>query len=275
MRPNISEFSYGYALTENLIDWSGTQLSAAPLFPSLIKEGQTGGGYDVNLNFPAVSLFLQFKLAYQMVRRSASEYKQNLFQLPFYRMHLRPERHSQQHNLLREWELQGNLVYYVTPTFHEVEDLNQSYVDRKVVSRSIYIRPSTIGSLPDKDEHHIAFKVDGENPKKIKAYLLSKPKPIEVVTADQLAVELTSHLEEQRHAHENARELIEDQSRRMFTVLESRLNLVQRESLERLQEREPIDRVAYMARMFFNTEMFLVRSRDLNDLGLRIDSTKL
>ena len=41
MRPDISEFSYGYALTETLISTVPRRLKAAPVFPSLIEEGKT------------------------------------------------------------------------------------------------------------------------------------------------------------------------------------------------------------------------------------------
>ena len=36
---------------------------AAPIFPSLIEEGQPGGGYDVVMDLAAVPFFLQFKLS--------------------------------------------------------------------------------------------------------------------------------------------------------------------------------------------------------------------
>ena len=67
MKPQISEFSYGYALTDELIHWHGTNLTAAPIFPSLYQEGQVGGGYDLMLQRPGLPLFLQFKLADCMV----------------------------------------------------------------------------------------------------------------------------------------------------------------------------------------------------------------
>ncbi len=68
MKPEMSEFSYGYALTDELIHWHGTSLTAAPIFPSLYQEGKSGGGYDVMLQRSGIPLFLQFKLADQMVR---------------------------------------------------------------------------------------------------------------------------------------------------------------------------------------------------------------
>lgn len=66
MRPWFSEFSYGYAVTEDIVRSSGP-LKAAPAFPSLQEEGSRGG-FDVKLDLPASPLFLQFKLSDCMVR---------------------------------------------------------------------------------------------------------------------------------------------------------------------------------------------------------------
>jgi len=42
----------------------------------------------------------------------------------------------------------------------------------EVANRSIFIKPSEIGFLPDYDEHHVAFKAGDP------AYLLSEPRQI-------------------------------------------------------------------------------------------------
>ena len=108
MRPDISEFSYGYALTETLVDALGGRLTAAPLFPSLRDEARLG--YDLKIATPGFVLFLQFKLSEGMVRASAHEISQDSRFAPvassatsalFYRMHLRPRRHSAQHKIGR------------------------------------------------------------------------------------------------------------------------------------------------------------------------------
>jgi hypothetical protein len=74
MRFLISEFSYGYALTEELANGSLGQLIAAHVFPSLIQEGRAGGGYDVQLPFRGRPLFLQFKLSDSMRTSRAREW---------------------------------------------------------------------------------------------------------------------------------------------------------------------------------------------------------
>lgn len=79
MKPDISEYSYGYTLTEELIRSMAQQLSAAPVYPSLIEEGRPGGGYDVKLQYPFMPIFLQFKLSDYVKRRIAREFKLGLY----------------------------------------------------------------------------------------------------------------------------------------------------------------------------------------------------
>ncbi len=157
MKPEISEFSYGYALIDELINWHGTRLTAAPVFPSLYQEGQPGGGYDVMLQRPGIPLFLQFKLSHCMVRRTALEAIHGIFPPPFYRMHMRPKRLSNQHEMLLDLEKKGHEVYYSAPAFHTCQEFNDAYLSRQVKARSLWMKPSDIGSLLDNEDHHVAF----------------------------------------------------------------------------------------------------------------------
>ncbi|HEB70266.1 MAG TPA: hypothetical protein ENI88_11700 [Desulfobulbus sp.] len=43
MNPDFSEFSYGYAVTEELVTAMKAAVVAAPVFPSLYEEGKKGG----------------------------------------------------------------------------------------------------------------------------------------------------------------------------------------------------------------------------------------
>src|SRR5438445_154824 len=62
MKPDMSEFSYGYAVTESMVETAPSGVSAAPLFPSLKEEGAGGGGYDVQIPIVNAVVVLQFKL---------------------------------------------------------------------------------------------------------------------------------------------------------------------------------------------------------------------
>ena len=83
MKVGFTEFSFGYALTENVIRSSPTAPVGAPVFPNLIQEGVLG--YDIRINFPAAPLFLQFKLPEVMRRGTAFETAQ--WRCPVYLFH--------------------------------------------------------------------------------------------------------------------------------------------------------------------------------------------
>jgi hypothetical protein len=161
MKPDFSEFSYGYALTEELANKYRSSLAGAPIFPSLYQEGQMGGGYDVQLPIEGFPIFLQFKLSDKLERKNAKEFKKGLLNLPFYRMHIRPKKHSNQHNLLLDLERAGNTVFYIAPQFHLPEELNKHYLNRSIVANSAAFSPSAIGEMLDDDEHYVVFESGG------------------------------------------------------------------------------------------------------------------
>lgn len=173
MDPNISEFSYGFAITNELINRPGARITAAPVFPSLYAEGQQGGGWDVRINRPALPLFLQFKLSHCMKRRSAKETRDGKLFPPFYRFHLRQHQFSNQHQLLLELEAEGQEVYYSAPAFHLPDELNTSFLSGTVRNSSIWIKPSDIGPLTDNKKHHVSFTLPTP------WYLYSTPRIIE------------------------------------------------------------------------------------------------
>ncbi len=256
MHPDISEFSYGYALTESLVSSATTRLRAAPVFPSLIEEGRKGGGYDVKIPFPGTPLFLQFKLSHRMVRDSAIEVQKGVFHTPFFRMHLRPTKHSQQHPMLLELEATGAAVFYAAPYFHTPAELNDAYTKREVVQRSVFIKPSEVGTLPDKDDHHVAFKrghpihLCSENPRVIRESMDNK----------MFMTELNSAFAD-RGRLENNEESARSWADRLESVVKNHrwyYNWITDEKLEALQDRNPITRFAYLARTFFGCNVILV-----------------
>jgi hypothetical protein len=153
MKPGISEFSYGYAITSEVAQLSALRMIGAPVFPSLLQEGNVG--YDVQLPMAGDPVFFQFKLSDYMVRRSAAG--AGLLGVPHYRMHLRPLRHSSQHNLLLSLEDRGFTVFYAAPEFHQPHELNSAYLRKSVVRSSAFFRPRAIGTLPDDGDHFVSF----------------------------------------------------------------------------------------------------------------------
>jgi hypothetical protein len=259
MNPDISEFSYGYALTDELIHWHGTSLTAAPFFPSLYQEGQPGGGYDVKLERPGLPLFLQFKLSHCMVRNTAQEVKDGLFVAPFYRMHIRPARHSRQHEMLLELENAGNDVYYAAPAFHTPEELNDAYLKHQVRSQSILIRPSVVGPLPDDDPHHIAFQLPGIY------HFCSKPRPLDTKGNFE---EFSHHMEvsfRQRAKNALTEKSLIDLADKIALISSKDRDIFfdsQKKTMDELEEYHPLYKIAFYSYVFMDCHLFIVLERE-------------
>ena len=175
MKPDLSEFSYGFALTSELIQSFKLQSIGAPVFPSLTDEGKPGGGFDVKL--PGVPVFLQFKLSDYLKTARALDFAG--FGGPYYRFKLRALKHSKQHELLRALELKGNLVLYCAPRFHTSSELNKAFVSLTMCASSVFVKPSSIGILPSDKEHSVSFGSAG-----LKGILRSEPVQIRLSGPD-------------------------------------------------------------------------------------------
>jgi hypothetical protein len=257
VRPGISEFSFGYALTERLVVAEG--VTAAPTFPSLIQEGQAGGGWDLSLPTPGMVMFLQFKLSDYMKTARASERKSGDFAAPFYRMHLRPKKISDQHDLLLELETTEPEVYYAAPLFHTTAELNQHYLQDTIVANTRFIRPTDIGALPDDDAHHVAF--DGQGG----PLVMSSPVPRRLRGS---ALSWHGLLDRARTPVSSGQRVV---NRERLTHLAGEMwNILERHDVGRTRtagfrpgvlgaERGPIVELDYVARVFFECQPILLR----------------
>lgn len=190
VQPEISEFSYGFALTNELVGW--TSLRAAPIFPSLIEEGRSGGGYDVKLDLPGIPMYLQFKRSEYMKTRNAKEFKSGApLTVPYYRFHLMEAAKSDQHQLLLQLDDGSNEVYYAAPRFHKLAQINSAWNSNTVTPQSIFVAPQAIGRL-GRGSHAIAYN-------KRRAYLCSDPKPVDFFDGDGLRRHLTQKLDQEKH----------------------------------------------------------------------------
>lgn len=189
MTPEISEFSYGFALTNELVGW--TALRAAPIFPSLIEEGKADGGYDVKLDRPGAPLFLQFKRADCLTRSSAREISKLSLDLspPFFRFAITERNRSFQHTSLVTLDDGSNLVFYVAPRFHTLAEINDAWTAQNVVERSIFVDPKQIGLIADDEKHHVSYDAKY-------AFFCSEPQPLKPISASELCQRLETKLDE-------------------------------------------------------------------------------
>ena len=91
-------------------------------------------------------------------------------------------------------EAGGSEVYYAAPAFHMQSELNDAYVNRAVVGRSVFFRPGDIGPLPDDWKHHIAFD-PAQDP--LYGHLFSEPKKVHILKPGGLAERLARRIREE------------------------------------------------------------------------------
>jgi hypothetical protein len=174
MKRKVSEFSYGFVLTHELVHTYGYLHTDSPSLSSGMKKKKGiahGEGGETLRGYP---LFLQFKASEYMKRKNAGESK--LVGLPYFRFALHRKTQSNQHQLLIELERKGNAVFYGTPKIHEAVNLNGAFFDNKVVSSSLFVSPSEIGELPDNEVHRVVFSALSQD-----VYFCTRPRMLERV----------------------------------------------------------------------------------------------
>lgn len=196
MKLGYSEFSFGYAFTENLIRSSPAAPSGAPTFPNLVQEAQLG--YDVRIDRPGFPLFFQFKLPELMTRNTANEiikYKIAGLAAPFFRMPLMRRDLSKQHERLIELEKTfPNAVFYASPSLQDLDRFNIAYNNATVHERSAFFSPLEIGSLPDAKDHSVAYEDDATT-----AYFCSQPREIKAFNYHRVADSARTHFDVPRY----------------------------------------------------------------------------
>jgi hypothetical protein len=154
MRSELSEFSYGFAITAELRDLFWPWVVEAPVFPTLRNEARLG--WDVSFPVVGRSIFLQFKVAEAMTRRSAAEW--NDYLAPYYRFPLHRLSRSNQHNLLRTLALTEPFVFYVGPRFYRLPEFNGYYRGATVANESAWIPLLSLPTISDDLQHHITYR---------------------------------------------------------------------------------------------------------------------
>lgn len=256
----FSEFSYGYSVTEELVNRHHATVIGAPKFPSLSDEGKIGGGYDVKIPLSGMPVFLQFKTSNYLEGVTAKEHRSGHLGIPYYRMHLRPTKHSDQHNLLLKLEASGAVVFYIAPEFHHFEELNSFYLSRTVVAHSAAFSPQAIGLLDDK-EHYVVFERGTTF-----GYLCSE-QPVRVVKTN-LHEGLHSALIDRGIEARNFGEFgLREICQRMLKVLverEEHLNAQQTSidvnGLRKIvKNRSVFESAGYMSRTYFDSELIILK----------------
>lgn len=180
----FSEFTFGFAFTQEVTSFCWDALSGAPEMPSLFDEGK-GKGFDAALGLWGWSMFVQFKRGSLLTRSTALEWDWYLD--PYFRFDIYPSSRSSQHEDLLALESAAALhwVAYVAPVFHTNRELNELFMSRQVVDNVRMISPRAIGPL-DGEVHHVTYQTASDVPIRH-----SEPTEIEALSTGELRSQLT------------------------------------------------------------------------------------
>jgi hypothetical protein len=153
MKPEFSEFSYGFALSYEVMNALQPDVVGAPLFPSLRAEA--GTGTDADFSPAGCPLFIQFKLAAYMKTARAKQWA--TYGGPYFRVVVPSRTRSNQHNLLRELSKVEPEVYYAAPAFYRQIEFNQAFVNDEILLQSRFIPLRHLPDLADDGEHYITY----------------------------------------------------------------------------------------------------------------------
>ena len=265
MRPQFSEFSFAYALTTALLDTCFYRVQ--PIFPTQRQEGRTGGGYDVNLNVPGFPLFLQFKLCKGITRRhpNSVESHPNVNIRPNYlRMDLMPKKRSPQHQLLLDLSTTEPNVFYCAPRFFEYYKFRLHWSNNSILRHSAFIRPNSIGPLPDRNPHHVSF-----SPQSNYGYLCSEPKGVEsILNGEELVKEIHVLAGESRDREISLYQTLCDSLDRMRSLIEGeKYSHVDDESALNIDLAENPVKFGLLAHLHFDVSVFLVSTERVDSSG--------
>lgn len=253
MKAEFSEFSYGFAVTSELDERLRDDLIAAPVFPSLRQERDLG--WDVNLRMAGISIFLQFKLADLLTRRTAAQWR--YYGAPYYRFQLHRALRSRQHNLLKRLAQTNRNVYYVAPRFTRVPEFDLCYRQSRVIQESACAPLAKLPWVSDSDQHCVTYRTGRDV-----RFSSPESEPLnEDASGENWLKNLvgtweTEHSILDRAYFEGVRAILLDVLRELQADLDWQVNLSLAGETNRL-----LREITYLCRTFFGVEMVLVGKR--------------
>ncbi|MCP5382799.1 MAG: hypothetical protein H6912_10590 [Kordiimonadaceae bacterium] len=189
---NLSETSYAFALTYELVKLFSGQLKGIPIFPTQVEEAVLG--YDVNFEEAGVPLILQFKRSTLLKTNQAKEIKVSKAGInpPFYRFHLHQTSVKKQHeNLIK---LCGGTaeVLYAAPEFTSTIDLHNHFSNNSIIENSVFISPMDIGLISNSGKHTVAFEKNKDT-----AWVCSEPSEISRIRIKEILYKAQTKLEQE------------------------------------------------------------------------------
>ena len=194
-----------------------------------------------------------------MVRGNAQEVKEGILAPRYYRMHIRPARHSHQHEMLLDLERDGKEVYYCAPAFHTPEELNDAYLNHMVRDKSLWLAPSKIGMFHDDEDHYVAFNLNGL------PYVKSDPHKISATGKFEEFTKSVESSYRERSGWALLPKQVSFLSESIARIAEKRTDIsskTKKSCEDTLASRHPLAKIAFYASVFMDCQFFIVSEKE-------------
>ena len=175
-------------------------------------------------------------------------------------MKLRARKYSNQHDSLLALEKKGNAVYYAAPVFHTPEELNEIYLNDKVIEKTIFIQPSQIGEINDDKEHDVSF-----SPSLRYGYRLSQPRLIRnIMDSESFISAIESKITEYsiRFGPNSNSEIFLELTNQILSTVPSEYSENTPYLMSQLRGMEPLEKLSFSTQVFLGSQLiFIGRNR--------------
>ena len=156
MEAEFSAFSYGTALSWELVRAQDLEIAAMPLLPTAPEQEQSGD--DTGFRGAGSLVLLHFKAVEYMLTPRARGWAAH--EERFFRLTVPPRSHSSLHGLLRCLSQVETEVYYAAPAFHRQREFARDFALGRIVEESVFIPLSLLPDLSDDAPHYITYRRD-------------------------------------------------------------------------------------------------------------------
>lgn len=114
--------------------------------------------WDVHLPVKGTDYYYQFKLSDYLRRRNAAQIADGTYNEPYFRFDIYRRHNSRQHNRLVVHSNDHPQTYYVAPEFQEVDEFNDAFLGRQMLSWSRLIPLRECAPITDDRPHCITYQ---------------------------------------------------------------------------------------------------------------------
>lgn len=159
---DFPERVFEFAFNAEFVSKYNSLLATCPALPTQQEEKRKGYdvAFELQLRGGAIqSLFLQHKIVRFVDQRSGTnKHFYDFAEGPYFAFRLDKDQFNVIHDVATS---AGERIYYCAPLYTELRDMNDHFLKKNVLPKSVWIDVSTASPITDSNAHSIVYSEDG------------------------------------------------------------------------------------------------------------------